>query len=203
MLSKARTRLLILPIRNTKLRLIAYLGLSVLIHMILFVDYYEANQHFAGNARAGLNATLRKSALAPIVRSFGNSTANTKKSTTTRQLEKLSASTVQNDDERIDPIAYFPPEETEEEATPSEVPELPLPDTDIPAGKALRFKAFISASGNIDHIEMVENELPENYSERLLAAFSKSKFYAARKDQQYVNSWKLFEIIYESSNGER
>ena len=90
---------------------------------------------------------------------------------------------------------YIDPDEVDQKAVVLEVPELPPPDGDVEPGP-LRIKLFISETGTVDDIEILETTLPEPYVEILLNIIRQAQFSPAQSAGEAVPSWREIEILY-------
>ena len=90
--------------------------------------------------------------------------------------------------------AYVSPDQVDEMATATDVPELPLPTSPIANPGTAVLIIYVGADGTPEFVEVEQSTLPEDYTNLLALHFQMARFKPAMLFGSPVSSWRRIEV---------
>jgi len=89
---------------------------------------------------------------------------------------------------------YVSPDQVDEMATATDVPELPLPTSPVANPGTAVLIIYVGADGTPEFVEVEQSTLPEDYTDLLALHFQMARFNPAMLFGSPVSSWRRIEI---------
>ena len=90
--------------------------------------------------------------------------------------------------------AYVSPDQVDEMATATDVPELPLPTTPVANQGTAVLIIYVGSDGTPEFVEVEQSTLPEDYTSLLALHFQMARFKPAMLLGSPVSSWRRIEV---------